>query len=248
MKLFTWNVKYNNKNPEEGLDYIFSQSPDVVSCQEILLPQIKYIEEKFGYFANPVIDYYKRDTPFNYLVLFTKIKPIKVVTIETQSFDSSLMTKILFKWEAFVDTRKAISLTLEIEGKVVQIIGAHPSSTVRSTILTKQIQEILAAITQTPAVVIGDFNTFEKNLWNLATGFLRGFKKEDYKLSEIDELFRVSKEKDLQPLFNEDTFMGLVPRIPLDNIIISKGINVIEKSKLGQFESDHNILYAEVAV
>lgn len=251
MKIITWNVRIKNRRILSLIRHALSFAPDVLCLQEVpefLLPELK----KLGYFLTYSYDFIgktKIHTGIN--CILTKQKPVSTQTVTyNTSLRPSIMTRVLYTTlRKITETHSAPIVHIRYGKKILQIASVRLSCAVGKSERIRSLTNLMAAMhTGHLPIICGDLNVLDPFLFNVLSGWLRGFTLRGYFSHERRDIERFFARMGLSNIFmGTATYITTIPRIQFDHILIPKNIYPTQ-SFIGKklFGSDHRMLFAEI--
>ncbi len=241
-----------NKKLRRLLDFIYKQDPDVVCLQELPESFAEQIRDEGEYHVEYTYDFVT-ESPHAGATICTLSKKSPVRSTEISYFEkgySTLMDTLIYKkLRKTTELHKAV-LTEFQESNIV-VINARLSCAIGTCDRLEQFENILKTLDKTKInILCGDFNIMDSRLFNILTGWGRGFRKPDYLTNERKTFDKLCEEYGFVNVFKgQSTHMLRYPMKQLDHILVPKGVSVSE-SFISRFRngSDHKMLVVSLDI
>lgn len=214
LRLISFNITYYNKNYEEIANYFRSQSPDILILAEVNDDTFKELAERFPDYMTQ--KFQKRTHANHGPAIFSKLPAEK---IEIMYAEQNQLIPV-------------IKAQLQIDNRILAVYAIHPPTPVlpytaklRNTILKNLGEQISTNPTQTNIVVAGDMNI---------TPWSKHF-RDFLETSGLKDSRRGQGLGLSWPSFIP--IPGL--RIPIDHVLLSPQIKVLNRSNGPSLGSDH---------
>lgn len=256
MKIISWNVRKENPNSVRAMRKILINDPDVICLQEfpeIKLDALAKITKEYRMFKiYDAVNFKKRKRNSMYIVTLIK-KNIELLEEHSVNYFSEEVDSILSRFlyiKVGKNDEKHDSLLLKIryQDKEYYIMNLRLSCAVGAKDRVSQLEETIRSVPKTaPRIICGDLNIVDSKLYNRLTGWIRGFTKIDYKISERDTAENIFRKHNLVNVFKGKK-TSKIPSffLQFDHILTSKELK-IKRHYMGRktYGSDHRVLYLE---
>lgn len=257
MRVADWNVGRKNRHIAKGLKFIFGKKPDIVSLQEFPESKLNLLESLTSekYQICLTVDF-SADTGYGSTYLVTMVHS-GYLDHETMSYfegsRKSILQSFLYKKiSKLTEHHEGMLTKVSVADTPIQVINLHLSPGVSTSDRIMQLQSALSRTdNKLPAIICGDFNISDNKLFHVLTGWARGYRKTDYKLSERREAQKLFESHSFSNIFAKKatTFnIRNIPLIQLDHVLVSSHFEVTSKYVNRRYGSDHHILLTEIAL
>lgn len=252
MRIVDWNVGYLNPNKMDGIRYVFSLKPDVVTFQELPSILLRQIETEFPEYNHAYADQWKSilNNENDYLAIFSKYPIIKMERFDLYLPDDKrwykrLVYESIFKME---EKPSCLAVSLKVGKKKVNFYTTQLSASVRPKERLLQLGEVMAKLDRSEVnILCGDLNITDSRLFKYVTGFVRSYAKLDYRVDEKDLAARYFEEMDFKNVFDgEPTCFWRFLKLQFDHVLVPSDIKVIRKYVRGRMGSDHAVLTCDL--
>jgi endonuclease/exonuclease/phosphatase family metal-dependent hydrolase len=254
MRIISWNINKGNIFAHKAIIAALKEKPDILCLQEVSLNALDFIKKIPGYSVTASYDFLsKNPKKHGYTVTLSKFPVLDVLEIPYDNQgNTSLLDRIVYKLiNKSVEQHNAIIVTMQTNTTPLRVVNTRLSCAVNSRNRILEFKTLISRVPQDISVIYcGDFNVVDSPLFNRLTGWLRGFKKIDYRIDEREEF-----EKLFERIHCVNIFKGLsthvikYPLLQFDHILIPNTMKLIHKvvSK-NHYGSDHKMLLADVLV
>lgn len=252
MRIITWNLWVSNRHAKKAIDHALSFDPDVICFQELSEPMLTYVKQKkyVPTFTHDAVNY-RNSKKTLYICTLTKHKPVRSRVVEySQVHSTSFLSRVIYeKIIRSKEKHEAPIVEIAAGNSHVQIANARLSCAVGTRQRLSEFTGILSQLKPNiPAVIAGDFNIVDNQLFNLLTGWIRGFRLSEYFLNERREFETIVHANGYTNIFRkQSTSITNHPLLQFDHILVPNSAHVtyhhIEKKRFG---SDHRMLIADI--
>ncbi len=249
MKIISHNVNYHNRQLATLVGRVFSTSPDIVCFQEFPQTSLSLLPQS-DYSCHWTSDADNIRFPQQSMLLVTLISH-RYPVVSTSHFDyfsyphTSVLDRYYYRHICHMAERDQ---AIEVNTSKFKIINCRLSAATGVTNKHQMLKNILHQVPKTPpTVVCGDFNTTPNLLFRLATGLIRGYSIPELFVPEEPIVNKLITSHDFLNHFRHFgtlSFLGL-PSMQLDYILTNSSLVAVNKSLLGTFGSDHQMLFLE---
>ena len=254
MRILTWNVLKENSRLKELIDYAYNLNPDIICFQEVSFNVLNEFINDRKYFVYYTTDFINPNEYNNgYICTLSKIKPEESGEFEYFSKNvKSILNNIIYKiYNNNSEQHNAVTIKIKGNGNDIQIVNARLSCAIGPNDRILQFHNILKEMNRNCInILCGDFNIVDSKLFNILTGWTRGFRLNEYNFSERDAFEKLCDQYNMVNLF-KDISTSVIPKLLLqfDHILVPKDVSILYKevSKV-RFGSDHNMLLADINI
>ncbi len=262
MKIISWNIKINQKNPIENLKLLFeNEQADIYCLQEINKEILKFLKTQHQFQLHHEIEFTNNQNQDSYTVILSKYviqNTGKVHIIEPNKQISNLskkLQKIKRYGKMFNDYTSQYAAYIDIkrleDHKQFRIYSTHLKRFTTPQNRIKQFCKIIHSLDKTKDnIICGDLNILDSFLGKFSGKFFNSTLKDNFKYSERKELNNILETHNLQnPFKNKITFDNrYFLNLQLDHIIISENTSIINNKVLNikKYGSDHAPILLEI--
>ncbi len=253
MKIITWNVFIYNFRIRQLVDYAVSHDADVICFQEFPEAMLGYLTTK-GYALTYAYDFISRRRGNTGLICtLTKQPPVHSRTVKySHIHNRSLYNRLYYRFiTRTTEQHMAPIVTVSTEFGNVQVVNARLSCAVNTHERLEEMKMILSHLNHAePAILAGDFNIVDNRLFNIVTGWMRGYRFREYFVNERREFETLVERHKYRNIFRKrSTYFMSYPVVQYDHILVPDSFHVryhrVEKRLYG---SDHRMLLADIGL
>lgn len=254
MRIITWNIRKDNKKAQDAILFALSQNPDILCLQEVPQNILEYLRETPGYTVHASYDFIsKNPEKHGYTVTLTRLPVSDEREIPyDRNMNQSIMNRYLYeKLIHQVEQHNAILITIQTDKGLLHVVNTRLSCAVNTRSRLIEFQNMIERVpSDIPTIFCGDYNVVDSQLVNRVTGWVRGFKRPDYKLNERKEFEKLFNKHNLINIFRgRSTSLVNRPLLQFDHILIPKTVVVTHKELFKRrYGSDHKMLLVDIVV
>jgi endonuclease/exonuclease/phosphatase family metal-dependent hydrolase len=254
MRIVTWNSRGKRRDIMTLITPILATDPDVICLQEVSRLAVDRLKKIPGYTLSFAYDFRSR-VPKEVAIVatLTKLRPARTAVVKVSDTDNpfSLLNQGYRISIRGSEAHEAIIVELKVGKKTIRIANTRLSCAVGAADRIRSFRTLLDAMDDNAInILCGDFNIVDPPLFNVLTGWTRGFALADYWVNEREEVEKAIKERNLKNLFRGvSTWLFRWPSLQFDHIIIPENIRVVATTLWPNvYGSDHHILSATVDI
>lgn len=251
MRIITWNIYWANKKIRQLLEYALSHQPDIICLQEVPSHILPYLQSHSDYHLYSTVNFQNPNRDKNsYICTLTRLPHAKAKEITYHdTYEPSLLNRIFYQTvHRHRELPNAILLHVFRNQKKYCIVNARLPCAVGIHTRLELFRMLLKKTHNTSPIVCGDLNIIDGRIFNWISGWIRGFKRHDYRIHERKAFeMVVAKHKLVNIFYGMNTTIYRPARIQLDHILVPQHIRVLHKELSKRtFGSDHKMLLVDI--
>lgn len=257
MKIYSWNILFRNKELDRAFEFIAKSDFDIFCLQEVpedFLKRLQSLPYALAFCIDTEKIFSSGSRPIYHVILSrypinaTREIPFANST-QPLSLRARLFTYLMRPFHfAFVRNRGALSVDININGKLMRVFSLHLALTHPAERLQEFERAMLLRDPTVPTIVCGDFNILEKAHIAPLNWLLGGRVRDTLLFTR--ERTRIEKHFFEHTLTNalRGKITHSLSRSQLDHILVSRSFSVTYAEVLpDRIGSDHHPIRVEVS-
>jgi endonuclease/exonuclease/phosphatase family metal-dependent hydrolase len=246
IKIFSWNMYYNNKDFSKALKFLEARSADVICLQEVPMDIVRDLKKKPWYVSQAKARHRGLSRTKTRNVILSRY-PIK----EKGSFSFVEEKKVSLKSRitGLSGPLEFQYVDIKLEKKKVRIFNSHLECNTSPSFRVKQFKQLLQLSNKSSVnIYCGDLNTYGEWYVNVFVGYISNYKIKDIPKSEKALFSELFAKHDLNDIFQGEVTYPLF-RLQLDHILVPNNMRVVSKNVYKKrYGSDHRPIWVKVEV